>query len=490
MWGKMGNSFKKSDWRVLLRSIESGNCILLLGPDLNVTTPSKGNFNLAADLAKVLADELETRDTGNLGSLDLPMIAQAFQHEKKARDYLMAEVEEHLEKHDADLALLGDPTFEGLASLPFSMIVTTRHDNTMEKYLSAAFFDGKPKEPWTDFYDKKGIRQAVLKNQGTCQAPLIYQLFGSAKESSSMVMTEKDRLDFLKSIASNNPGLPKNLISKFKETNFLFVGFDLPDHHLKVLMHVLELNPSAQSFALESLPAQPDARSSDSGAEEPASAEPTAFQESVLFYEVAGFTRLRLMETKIEDFVSELCKRWKDEYGDTTLEEKEADTTPDEEEDEANGDDPSTDRDPIVFLSYASENVAQAKQLAEIFRKNGLNPWLDKEKLYSGANWEKRLETAVKKDVDYFVVLQSRHVNDYEESYVLREVNYALDRRKNRSYEFIFPAKIDQKAKRIQDLDDLKLQTRDVYDIEADGAAFAQTILRVELDRRQRQAEA
>lgn len=489
--GKMANSFTRSDWRVLLRSIESGDCILLLGPDLNVTTSSRGNYNLASDLADVLAEKLDPRATEHLGPLDLPLIAQAFQHkDMMARDYLDSEVEDFLEEYHEGLGTLVDPTFAGLASLPFRLIITSRHDDTMEKYLGAASFDGKKKEPNIEVYNLHGKRQGVLKDlkeYATRQTPLIYKLFGSPNVRGSMVLTENDRLDFLKSIVSNDPGLPKDLTNAFRGKNFLFVGFGLADYHLKVLMHVLGMNQSAQSFALENLGAGPGGAHSGEGTEEVSSVT-TAFKESVWFYRVAGFNRLRLMEEKIEDFIVELCERWEAQSGDEATE----DTT-----DEAGGDafgdvdeDDPSNRIPKVFLSYASEDVEQAKQLVEIFRRNGLDPWWDKEKLRGGQNYADALEDAVTKDVDYFVVLQSRHVNDYEESYVHRELGYALDRIKGIPYDFIFPAIIDKEAKRLARLDKLKLQTANIDDIKRDGAAFAQNILRIEIERRKNLAEA
>ena len=50
-----------------------------------------------------------------------------------------------------------------------------------------------------------------------------------------------------------------------------------------------------------------------------------------------------------------------------------------------------------VGISYASEDVDAAKRLREDLKDTGLNPWLDKERLIGGQNWEVSIKKAIKK---------------------------------------------------------------------------------------------
>jgi len=49
-----------------------------------------------------------------------------------------------------------------------------------------------------------------------------------------------------------------------------------------------------------------------------------------------------------------------------------------------------------VFISYAREDSNAAKSLYEDLKKANLNPWLDKESILPGQNWESEIGKAIK----------------------------------------------------------------------------------------------
>ena len=57
--------------------------------------------------------------------------------------------------------------------------------------------------------DKRDNPEFVLS--GSASAPVVYHLFGTAREPGSLVLSENDLLDFLIAIVSERPPLPNSL---------------------------------------------------------------------------------------------------------------------------------------------------------------------------------------------------------------------------------------------------------------------------------------
>ncbi|MCP5364035.1 MAG: toll/interleukin-1 receptor domain-containing protein [Hyphomicrobiales bacterium] len=451
MSAKIISSLRDRDWGVLLDSIERENCIPLLGPDLCTVDEKGARRNLASDLSSNLASilyeekKIQVEDPHNLS-----LVAQSFQNQL-SRDDLRAEVKQFYAEHENGLAERRDATFERLAALPFPLYVTSRHDTTLKHFLEQA-----GKSPCVKSYHFKGDRTATLGYLGTIEEPVIYRLYGSYNERGSLVITEHDLLDFLQSVVAGDPGLPIDLQNVFNNKNFLFLGFGLGNYHLRVLLHALKLNKSIKSFALESAPL---ADTQD--------AFRLRFKESVLVYSEIGYQALKLLESGLEEFVEELDRRWTDRHPEGVFEPDAQDTA-----DEQVSDGPS------VFISYVKEDEDRAGKLFEFLRQEGLNPWIDTDGLRWGNKWNDELEDTVMKEVDYFVVLQSRALSDRTESYVHKEVKLALERQDLRAGRFIFPVQIDEGAERLQALERAKIQTGVLSDWNQDVKKLAREIRR------------
>ena len=57
-----------------------------------------------------------------------------------------------------------------------------------------------------------------------------------------------------------------------------------------------------------------------------------------------------------------------------------------------------------VFISYAKEDYRFAKELYNFLQLNNYKPWLDKECLLPGQNWELELNNQLRK-ADYIILL-------------------------------------------------------------------------------------
>ncbi len=448
-----GANFRDRDWDVLLHSMERGNCIPLLGPDVSITQAAGTKHNLAVELSRELAEILmEEKRLPVPDANNLSLVAQMFQNQL-SRDELVVEVERFYQKHADALSECEDPTFKRLAALPFSLFVTSRHDVSLDHCLKAL-----EKQPQTESYQFKGDRRDILGRMGTVDAPLIYQLYGTFDAPDSLVLTESDQLEFLRAVVAENPKLATDLTNFFSGKNFLFLGFGLGNYHLRVLLHVLDLNKSARSFALENTPV---VEAQDGFTE--------MFNESVLFYNELGYNALKLLDTGLDDFIEELHGRWEARHPAGSFVPAAAAAT---------GGGQNEGAKPSVFISYVKEDEERAQALFDDLRKEGLNPWIDTDGLRFGAKWNDTLEDTVTRDVDYFIVLQSRALSDRVESYVHKEVKLALERQELRAGRFIFPVQIDQDAERLEALERAKIQTGTLFDWGTDVPSLAREIRR------------
>ena len=79
---------------------------------------------------------------------------------------------------------------------------------------------------------------------------------------------------------------------------------------------------------------------------------------------------------------------------------------------------------PQIFLSYASEDFDEVKPLYERLKDQGLRPWLDRENLLPGVDWDREISREIKKSHFVLVCLSSRSLT--KRGYVQKEIRTAL----------------------------------------------------------------
>mgnify|MGYP000470444723 CR=1 FL=1 len=89
---------------------------------------------------------------------------------------------------------------------------------------------------------------------------------------------------------------------------------------------------------------------------------------------------------------------------------------------------------PLVFLSYASEDVEHVTQLGSELEARGLKVWRDGQGLRAGDNWYKQLESLISKVVDYVVVVQTPAMTSRIEGVFFWEIDEALKRQKTMGF--------------------------------------------------------
>jgi hypothetical protein len=399
---------KERHWTSLVTSLRHGQCVLMLGPEVSAAPAetdgaaivSRNHESFAETLMQRLADELEEDGRRVIGD----SIAAVAQQYEDASGFGTNALRALAEKFYNSGALAPSALHRGLASLPFGLIVTTSHDDLMLRALK-----DEGKSPLAYRYHLRGDRrdnpEFVLS--GSASTPIVYHLFGTAREPGSLVLSENDLLDFLIAIVSERPPLPNSLSRALKRSgqSFLFVGFGISQWYLRVLMKVLvrslELHRTASTIAAESLRGLTE---SDR-------------ERTILFYQRG--TRIEVEDADVSEFLSELAQRLAAEGGVV------AETPP-------------LGPRPRVFISYAREDGALASRLFEGLDRSRFEPWLDQDALIGGENWDQRIRDELAA-ADYTLVLYTPALCRKTDSYVNREIALARNRALGVRGSFLIP---------------------------------------------------
>src|SRR6266850_7723560 len=209
-----GDRVKERHWNSLVTALRHGECVLMLGPEVPVgdaspaPNPSSG-LSFVEALRRELAYELED-DKRVVQGNTLAAVAQQYEDsEGFGANSLRATAERFFRSRTFQPSAV----HANLASLPFSLILTTCQDPLLIHALKAA-----GKNPILHRYhlrgDKRDNPEFVLPSSPA--TPLIFHLFGDAQEPASLVLSENDVLDFMFAIVSERPPLPNSLLRALK----------------------------------------------------------------------------------------------------------------------------------------------------------------------------------------------------------------------------------------------------------------------------------
>ncbi len=367
------------DWASLVLSIRNGNCVLMLGPGAVKQQLDGERVPVLEGLTRHLAQKLGDDELAGAG---LGEVGQAVRARKDPNTLLYWTAEFYQDVRIADDELTA------LAGLPFPVTVNAVPGAPVEQAFATA-----GKAPLVAYYDYTAGSAAATPT-GSAEQPLVYHLLGTADHPSSLVVSESALLDFLVAAVSSNPAIPSNLTSvlRGKRTTFLFLGFQLYQWHLRILVHGLFMTVGREnrSFALEAF--------------DPQDAHPTGH-----FYWQNH--KVDFFDADVGEFVGELVERVGPLAGATAG--------------PAAGPAPNA---PVAFICHASEDKPSAAQLADDLRSRGIRVWIDEDELRGGDRWDDSIQRVIAREVDYFVVLQTEQLKSKDVGYVNKEINLALNR--------------------------------------------------------------
>jgi hypothetical protein len=80
---------------------------------------------------------------------------------------------------------------------------------------------------------------------------------------------------------------------------------------------------------------------------------------------------------------------------------------------------------PLIFISYAHEDEKHARKLYTRLRNEGFTPWIDKESIPIGTEWERVIRATISKSDFIVLCLSGRSLS--KRGFFQREIRLALD---------------------------------------------------------------
>lgn len=102
--------------------------------------------------------------------------------------------------------------------------------------------------------------------------------------------------------------------------------------------------------------------------------------------------------------------------------------------------------DPIIFISYASEDRARVTPFADMLARHGLETWMDVKRIMPGANWDYEIRRALDKSQIIVAFISNKSVN--KRGFVQREMKIALDKAEEKLIDdiYVVPVILDKDA--------------------------------------------
>lgn len=261
----------------LIRALQNRECILLLGPEAATLERNGKSVSLQTLLIEHLISELKSRNPGaslvarpNLAYVAKMLEDAIFVQEvsKKAtysRENARAELNDLIAAFYDQYSFADFPVYRQVAKMPFHFVVET----TPAPYLAQALDDENKFDARCIYYHyanpTHNNSSKIGENEIRPDAPLVYQLFGSAEQPDSMIVTERDQLAFIDALLQqeNTAGIPnsvaihftslkdKNTTQQFDKT-FLILGFDFNEWQLRLIMYLIgRYQRQKETYALQ-----------------------------------------------------------------------------------------------------------------------------------------------------------------------------------------------------------------------------------------------
>jgi hypothetical protein len=99
---------------------------------------------------------------------------------------------------------------------------------------------------------------------------------------------------------------------------------------------------------------------------------------------------------------------------------------------------------PSVFISYAKEDFEKVLPLYEKLKEQGLRPWLDREELLPGVEWEREIVKEINRSNFVLICLSKKSVS--KRGYIQKELRLALEAYQEipAGQTFLIPARIEE----------------------------------------------
>jgi hypothetical protein len=300
------------------------------------------------------------------------------------------------------------PLHEHLASLPFRLCITTSPDDFMFNAFASA-----GKTPQRAVYRFNSSEELTIP-EPTELKPLVFHLYGHPTDPASLVLTERNLIDFLLKVGAKDPPLPHRITGQLgnPSTTFLFIGFGFHNWYLRVLLQVLSSYSQGNSAAALEDPSffrEPD-------------------KEVTVGFFAGGRWSINFPNLSWTTFSDQLSKAFKQQSN--KIAPAAAPAAP------AGA--------PKVFLCYTRADEDIVDRLRDDLQARGIAIYQDKQNLRGGDQWDTVLMDVIDNQVDYVVVAQSTNMFGEAKGYCSKEINRAMAQQEFYfGFNFVIPVNID-----------------------------------------------
>jgi hypothetical protein len=385
-------------WEDLLAAVEERRVIPIIGPELLQVRDGEATVSLNGLLATRLRDRLRLNPAGLPADCSLNDVVCQFLRQRGRRE----EIYPKLRSIMKELTIEPPEALRQLARVgAFDLFVSLTFDSLLVDALNQERFAGAAR---TDHLACSPTKtQDLPAERSKLTAPVVVGLFGKLSVAPDYAVTEEDTLEFLHALQSDAKR-PHLLFDELQSNNLLFIGCPFPDWLARFFIRTAKSRQlSAQRGETEILVDEHLARDSN----------------LVLFLESFSYgTRIASMNP--QRFVAELHRRWVERHPPRSA------TAPLDAMPAAAASIP--DMEPgAIFLSYAKEDLAAAKNLRQALERLGIDVWFDKDRLEAGDLYDIKIKKHVRA-CSLFMPVISNNALQRVEGYFRREWRLADER--------------------------------------------------------------
>jgi len=452
--------FDERQWNRLLNDIRNKLVVPVIGPELLAINDQGKDTTLRRYLAGELARKLEIQGVAPGADLH-DVLCQFFRAPA-------SDVEDAYYAIDEIIAAGAWPVPEPLKKLAqitdFDLYLSTTFDTLVEQALNQS---GRRTQALA--YSKRKEVADIPDDFGTKTATIVYQIYGRIDATHDYVLTEEDLLELTHRL-QNRDRRPQNLFDVLRARQLLVLGCGMPGWLSRFFLRAVKgeemITVGARGYVADEL-----ARADTSL---------VAFLErrkSVIYSEGGAV-----------DFVNELHRRWV---------EKNAAAQPVKAAAAAGAGGAAaapvvvempTFKPDAVFISYASEDRALAREIKTALETAGVDVWYDERALEPGDDYREKILSNIE-HCSFFLPLVSRNTTGDDRRFFRLEWRKAVDESQFRpeEYPFIQPVVVDDTT---PDAPNIPREFKARHWNRLDGGKLPDEFIKITIDRiRQRRRE-
>ena len=403
-------------WAQLLKEIDKGNVILVIGQELLSINIDGQQMLLKEYILREIAKRLGVtyEDGMDFANLSYDEWKDEWERLESGPYFETNKIINELKERKVGIP----ETLLKLMSIDkFDKVITT----TINDFVYEAMRSHRTVKVQQLEYRKNSKEQDISLGQ----KDFVYHMFGKVAPTEDYVLTDDDMIEFMH-CWMDEERRPENLASMLFSKYLLVVGCNYPYWLFRFFFHSLKYSKTTGSASTLGMLA-----------------------DSKLDSKLVAF--LSRMNAGVHEdavnFVNELVNRWNIYKGKDPIQKKQ------------------------IFISYANENADMASIIASTFDSQKYNVWFDKESLKVGDQYDIIIQNTIN-DCDAFIPVLS-HTTETRKGYYRKEWGWGVNAAKEWSPEkFIFPVKVEEIDINSPAYNDL----RDMHIISFDPSAPAKSV--------------